>query len=73
VPYIVIIPAGADSFHQEGSDFFNDRKFMDGGCHLCRDVTEARSSPDRFIGEERREDCEERKAKSKRRRRERER
>jgi len=67
VPYIVIIPAGADSFHQEGSDFFNDWKFMDGGCHLCRDVT------DRFIGEERREDCEERKAKSKRRRRERER
>ena len=51
MPYIVIITAGADSFYQEGSDFFNDRKFADGGCHLCRDVTEARSSQNRFIGE----------------------
>jgi hypothetical protein len=72
VPYIVIIPAGADSFHQEGSNFFDNRKFVDGGRHLCRDVLEAMRSQDRSIGEKevrkRREDCEERKAKSKRKR-----
>jgi hypothetical protein len=48
VPYIMIIPARADSFHQKGSDFFDGRKFVDSGCHLYRHVTEARCSRDRF-------------------------
>jgi hypothetical protein len=53
VPYIVIIPAGADAFYKESSDFFDNRELARNCCHLCRGGSEAARSEKRDSKEKR--------------------
>jgi hypothetical protein len=56
VPHIVIIPARADAFDKEGSDFFDNRELTRSGRHLCRDGNKAMRSEKRDSKEMRRKE-----------------